>query len=147
MGDPGEQIYPVITARFFIEIGSVFEGGFKEASGLHAEVETFEYHEGGQNTFTHKLPGRTRFHNVTLKGGMTDSLVLWNWFEDVSQGTVERRDVGIVLCDQDLNPQRRWVLRDAYPVKWVGPSLKSSENTAAIEALELAHHGMEAEKA
>ena len=146
MADPGALVYPVISARFYIEVGSVFEGGFHEASGLNAEVETFEYQEGGQNTFTHKLPGRTKFHNVTLKGGMTDSLVLWKWFENVSNGLVERRDVSIVLCDQELNPRRRWVLREAYPVKWVGPSLKASENGACIESLELAHHGLEAEK-
>lgn len=147
MGDPGALIYPLTTARFFIEIGSVFEGGFKEASGLNAQIETFEYQEGGRNTFTHKLPGRTKFNNVTLKGGMTDSLVLWNWFEDVTKGSIDRRDVSIVLCDQKLRPSRRWVLRDAYPVKWVGPSLKASETGAAVESLELAHHGLEAERA
>ncbi len=147
MGDPGALVYPMIIARFFVEIGSMFEGGFKEASGLNAQVETLEYQEGGQNTFTYKLPGRTKFNNVTLKGGMTDSLVLWNWFEEVTRGLVNRRDVSIVLCDQDLNPRRRWALKDAYPVKWVGPSLKSGENAAAIEVLELAHHGLEAERA
>ena len=146
MADPGELVYPLITARFFVEMGSVFEGGFKEASGLNAEVETFEYQEGGCNTFSYKLPGRTKFHNVTLKGGMTDSLVMWSWFQDVINGIVDRKDVGIVLCDQDHSPQRRWVLRDAYPVKWVGPSLKSDENGAAVEILELAHHGLEAER-
>jgi phage tail-like protein len=31
----------------------------------------------------------------------------------------------------------------AFPVKWVGPELKASDNAAAIETLEIAHEGID----
>ncbi len=38
-----------------------------------------------------------------------------------------------------------WRIRDAWPVKFTGPSLNASVSAAAIESLELAHGGIEIE--
>jgi hypothetical protein len=37
---------------------------------------------------------------------------------------------------------KHWNVEDAYPVKWTGPSLSTSSKTTAIEAIEIAHHGL-----
>ena len=39
----------------------------------------------------------------------------------------------------------RWHLRDAWPVKFEGPTLNATGNEVAIETLELAHEGLEIE--
>jgi phage tail-like protein len=36
----------------------------------------------------------------------------------------------------------RWTLKDAFPVKWVAPSLKADDTSIAMESLEFAHHGI-----
>ena len=143
MGETGKRVDPLANRRFYIEIANVAEAEFSEASGLEAEVEVFEYQEGGCNSYTHRLPGRVKFPNVVLKRGMTESLDLWKWFEDVTQAKIQRMDVGIVLYDETTKmAKRRWTLERAYPVKWVGPSFKASDNAIAIETLELAHEGL-----
>ena len=73
---------PYLVHRFAIEVEGVLLAGFGELSGLQAQTEVFEYKEGGLNTYTHKLPTRTSYGNITLKWGATDSNDLWDWYED-----------------------------------------------------------------
>lgn len=136
---------PYLGARFFVEIEGVDQGGFTECTGLQAEVELTDYQEGGNNGYVHKLAGRTKFTNVVLKRGVTDSSELWDWFQDVSRGQIERKDVSVVLYNSELEEVRRWNLREAFPSKWVGPAFNATTPAVAIETLELAHHGFEVE--
>ena len=136
---------PYLGARFFVEIEGVDQGGFTECTGLQAEVELTDYQEGGNNGYVHKLAGRTKFTNVVLKRGVTDSSDLWDWFQNVSRGQIERKDVSVVLYNSELEEVRRWNLREAFPSKWVGPAFNATTPAVAIETLELAHHGFEVE--
>ena len=136
---------PYLGARFFVEIDGVDQGGFTECTGLQAEVEVTDYQEGGNNGYIHKLVGRTKFTNVVLKRGVTDSSDLWDWFQDVSRGEIERKDVSVVLYNSVQEEVRRWNLREAFPAKWVGPAFNATTPAVAIETLELAHHGFEVE--
>lgn len=133
---------PIIISRYVVELGAESVGYFTEVSGLEAQIEVFEYQEGGENSFTHKLPVRTKFSNVTLKRGVlgTDNR-LWDWFKSATQGKIERQNISIVLYSQDYQEIRRWNLTDAYPVKWTLPQFRAGDNAVAIEALELAHTG------
>ena len=141
----GKRVDPLTTRKFFVEIGNIVRAEFSEVSGLNAEVEVLSYEEGGKNGFVHKLPGRVKFPNVTLKRGTTDSLELWDWFVQAVNGKIERRDVGILLYNQEGQAEREWTLERAYPVKWTGPDFKAGDNAIAIETLELAHEGLSAE--
>ncbi len=136
---------PYLGAHFFVEIDGVDQGGFTECTGLQSEVEVLDVPEGGNNGFIRKLPGRTKFTNVVLKYGMTDSSDLWEWFQDVSRGDIERKDVSVVLYDSEQTEVRRWNLREAFPSKWVGPAFNADKQAVAIETLELAHHGFDVE--
>jgi len=136
---------PYLGARFFVEIDGIVQGGFTECTGLQAEVEVTDYQEGGNNGYVHKLVGRTKFTNVVLKRGVTDSSDLWDWFQDVSRGEIERKDVSVVLYNSVQEEVRRWNLREAFQAKWVGPAFNATTPAVAIESLELAHHGFEVE--
>jgi phage tail-like protein len=139
----GSRTDPYLGAHFFVEIDGIDHGGFSECSGLQAETEVTEYAEGGNNAFVHKLAGRTKFSNITLKRGLADSGVLWSWYLDVTRGKIERKDVSVVLYDRQQMEVWRWNLREAYPVKWIGPALNAGTPAVSIEALELAHSGFE----
>jgi phage tail-like protein len=136
---------PLFGAKFCIEIGNIQYAGFTEAAGLEAEIEIFEYQEGGNNLYTHKLPGRVKYPKVTLKRGVTDSNDLWEWFESVTYRRIERKNMSIVLYDQEGSEVRRWNLTNAYPTKWSGSTLKANENAVSIETLEFAHEGISPE--
>ncbi|MBE9593547.1 MAG: phage tail protein [Proteobacteria bacterium] len=137
-----ERKDPYLSFRFLVEIQGLIVGGFSEVSGLQAETEIEEIREGGVNDYVHKLPKITKYPNITLKRGITDSDVLWNWHQDVVNGIIKRKSGFIILLDGEGNEKWRWYFEDAYPVKWLGPDLKADSNTVAVETLELAHNGI-----
>lgn len=132
---------PYLSFRFLVEIQGVVVAGFSEVSGLSAETEFDEQREGGVNEFVHKLPKLTKYPNLTLKRGITDSEVLWQWHYDVKRGRVKRTTLHLVLLDSEGGEKWRWSFEDAYPVKWMGPDLKSDSSAVALESLEIAHNG------
>jgi phage tail-like protein len=95
------------------------------------------------NEYIHKRAGPTRYpSNLTLKKGITDATALWSWYCNVMQGTIERKNLSIVLMDSAGNEQRRWNFLRAYPVKWTGPDLRAATAEVAAETVELAHDGL-----
>ena len=70
---------------------------------------------------------------------------LYNWWNSARNGQVLRRDVTIMLRDEQGQEVERWVLRDAWPVKFEAAPLNAQGNEVAIETLELAHEGFEIE--
>ena len=136
----------LLALKFWVEVDGVLVAGFTECSGLQAEVVVEEYEEGGLNTHVHKLPGRVRFNNVTLRAGVANAIDLWKWFNEVGTGQVsgwgQRKHLSIVLYNSWGDEMVRWNLMDAYPVRWTGPDLTSEGGgTVAVQALELAHNG------
>ena len=141
----GSRTDPYLGSHFFIEIDGVDHGGFTECAGLQVETEVTDYAEGGNNSYVHKMPGRTKWTNLTLKWGTTDSVALWEWYQKVTRGEIERKDVSVVLYNSVQEEVRRWNLREAYPVKWIGPTFGAAAPAVAVEALEITHHGFEVE--
>jgi phage tail-like protein len=126
--------------RFWIQMNSLLEAYFTECSGLQIQTEVFEYKEGGLNSYTHKLPTRTSFSNITLKHGFSTSAKLWNWYKNTVDGKIKRENISIIVYSRKNNDViRRWNIEDAYPVKWIGPQLNIKSNEPAIETIELAY--------
>ncbi|MFN8499774.1 MAG: phage tail protein [Anaerolineae bacterium] len=137
---------PSASFRFKIEFkgGPGVDARFTECSGLEFEVETFDYKEGGEQTKVHRLPGRVKYGNLTLKRGIAeDGQKLWRWVMKMIQGEIELCNVTVSLMDsQATAPVRTWTFVDAYPVKWTASALSAEQNAIAIETLTLAHQGL-----
>lgn len=137
----GDRVDPFMSFRFVVRIDRDTLGGFSEVSGLQAEVEVQELPEGGVNTFVHKLPGRARHGNLTLRRGLV-TRALWDWFDMTARGVIVRKIVAVELLDPTGGQTvRRWVFDSVFPARWSGPELKADQGAVAIEAVELAHHG------
>src|SRR3990172_42881 len=111
--------YP--NCRFYVQVAGAEQAVFTEMSGLQLETEVTDYQEGGNNDYVHRLPGRTKVSNVTLKRGMARSDEFLDWLLEVTSGQIKRQNVTVVLYDVGGKVLRRWTLEDAFPVKWVGP--------------------------
>lgn len=129
------------THRFIVEMNGIAQGSFSECSGLQVETEIFEWQEGGRNDYTHRLPGRTKFSNITLKRGIA-TMEMWNWFNKTRRGIIERSNISIILLDKEARAIQ-WNITGALPIKWSGPSFKASTSEAAVESVELIHNGFE----
>ena len=138
-----DRIDPYFSFNFRIEFDNVIVGGFSEITGLQVETEIEEIKEGGVNDHVHKVPKGTKYQNIVLKRGLTDSDALWSWHRDVIQGKFKRKNIFIILLDLEGNEKWRWSVTGAYPIKWIGPELKAERAAVAFEAIELMHNGFE----
>ena len=80
-----------------VEVDGIEIGGFSDVSGLELKLETDDVREGGNNDFVHKIPKHTTYPNLTLKRGISDSVVLWAWCMTCVQGAVLRQMLSVVL--------------------------------------------------
>jgi phage tail-like protein len=131
--------------RFYLEIDKATKAVFMQIDGLQVETEIFEYAEGGNNGFVHKLPGQTRVGNLTLKSGLVADNKLFNWYMAVARGTIETKNISVMIYSHDGSVVRRWSFTNAYPVRWVGPTFSVDSNEPAVEMIEFAHSGMQLE--
>lgn len=133
---------PHLSLRFRVEINSLDVGGFSEVTGLQAEVELFDYREGGVNEFMHRLAGPVKYPaNLVLKHGLMDADRLWQWEQEMLQGNIRRSNVSIILLDAAGKDKWRWDFKEACPVRWSGPDLRAGTAEVALETLELTHRG------
>jgi len=116
-------------------------GCFQEVSGLSAQVNVTDLVEGGVNNTTYKLLGNANFSNVVLKRGLVDG-ALFDWMNQVIEGKIERQDIKIEILGDKREPVMSFILVNAVPIKWDGPSLNVMQDAIATESLEIAHEGL-----
>lgn len=127
--------------RFAVKIDGLAVAHFQSVTGLSHEVEVFTHQEGGLNDRTHKLPAQGSYPNVVLKAGYAVDGTLENWHRGFPH-QMGRKNVTIVLRDDAGNDLRSWTCAEAWPVKWEGPELDSSQSQLAMQSIELAHRGL-----
>jgi len=135
MNDPLRQTSNP-SFRFVVDIGGAPQAAFTECSVPVVEWEMEELKEGGLNTYTHQLPGRRKGARITLKNGVGNK-PLFEWYAKTMSEQFERKKVTISLLNAQMQPVISWDLQDALPIKWTGPQLKTSDNSIAIQTLEL----------
>lgn len=142
----GEQNDPFRSFNFRLEIDGLPEGAFSEVSGLTAEGDAVDYREGNdKQQNVRKLTGLRKYTNITLKRGYTQDRLLWDWFKNIAEGVPDRRDVAIVLLNEQREGVLRWELYRAWINKIEGPSFKASGNEVAMESVEICHEGLKME--
>ncbi|MFD1955272.1 phage tail protein [Paenibacillus thailandensis] len=133
---------PFRNFRFRVEIDGIQQAGFTDVSGFDSSIDVIEYREGNEATTVRKLPGLTKYGNVSLKWGITDSMDLYNWHKEAAAGNIQRKNVSIIVIDEAGNDKARWDFVQAWPSKYDAPDFSAKGNDIAIESLELVHEGM-----
>jgi len=143
---------PYAGFNFLVDLGDGNtegpQAGFSEVSGLGLEITVIEYRNGNaRENSVLKLPGLNKAGNVTLKRGVTGSMSLWKWIDDVRNGNaLMRRNVTIHLQNEDHSMVvESWKLSRAWPSKYVGPRFNAQATDIAIEELVLSCDRMELE--
>ena len=78
--------YPHGRFRYKVEIDGLEAGGFSEVTGFDASVDVMEYREGDMVQTPMKIPGLKKYGNITLKQGLADSMVLYEWIAEGVNG-------------------------------------------------------------
>ena len=141
--EQSKATWPLVKFAFRVKIGNT-EIMFQEVTGLNSETQVIEYRAGDSKVFsTVKMPGIKKYGNVTLKKGIfKDDKALWDMYNLVTMNTFERKNITISLLDEASSVAMSWVLTNAFPAKMTVTDMKSDDNSAAVETMELAHEGL-----
>jgi phage tail-like protein len=131
---------PLRNFRFRLEIDNL--------AIAETMIEAIDYREGTDPPHVRKLSGLTKYGNITLKYGISvgaGSLDLFNWHAAVSAGQIleQRKRITIVVQDEAGQDKTRFVVTDAWPVKYDPSDLNAKGNEVMIELLEFANEGIE----
>jgi phage tail-like protein len=135
---------PLRNFRFRLEIDGIQAAGFSEVAIAPTTTEVIDYREG-TDAQVRKLSGLTKYGTVTLKRGVTASLELFHWHQQIVSGQLAngRKRVVIVVQDEAGTDVARYVVSEAWPVKYDPGDLNAKGNEVFIELLELVNEGVE----
>lgn len=136
---------PYSQFNFLVDLGTgdtnTVQAGFQEVSGLGMEITVAEYRNGNErDNAPRKITGMYKVPDVTLKRGVIGALDLYNWLNDVRNGSQEAlRTVTIQLLSEDrADVAMEWKLTNARITKYTGPSLNGKGTDVAVEEVTLA---------
>ncbi len=133
---------PFRNFRFRVEIQGITQAGFSEVTGFDSTVDPIDYREGTDATHVRKLTGLTKYGPITLKWGITDSKDLHDWHQQIIEGTIQRKNVAIVIVDESGADKARWEISEAWPSKYHAADLNAKGNDVSIETMEIVHEGV-----
>jgi phage tail-like protein len=116
----------VIANRFVIQVTLALGGkstqgdiAFSELQGITSEVEAAEYHASSLTGVNlSKQYGRTKPATVTLKRGVDQNTLLWDWHQAVLDGNPQARaSCSLLLQDTTGETKATYQLRNAWPSK------------------------------
>jgi phage tail-like protein len=143
MAQTGQRVDPFRNFNFLVELDGIAQASFSECTGLGSTTEVIENREGGDNVTVRKLPGKTTYSDISLKWGMTDSIELWTWRQQIVDGVVVRKNGSIVVFDLSNKTEvARWNFLRAWPTRWDGPPFNARGAEMAVNTLVLAHEGL-----
>jgi phage tail-like protein len=137
---------PLRNFRFRLEIEGVEQAAFSEVTVGDLSNEPIEYREGDEITTARKLNGLTKYANITLKWGITDSVELTEWHQLVVGAATPleeiRRNLVIRVQDEAGEDKAAFEVTRAWPCKYDPTDLNGTGNEVAIDTLELCNEGI-----
>jgi phage tail-like protein len=139
--------------KFKIKLGgNAYVAGLNKCSALKKTTEVTEWREGGDESTSHKLPGKTKYDPITLSAGVThdDTFEKWanlvNNYQGDSRMSLKnyRKDVTIDVFNEagqkviSYNVYRCWV--SEYQAL---PELDAASNNIMIQTIKLENEGWE----
>lgn len=144
------------SSRFYLELqlaGSVdaVDAYFMECKGFKSSQEVIEISEvtpqlwgkdgksRGRIVRT-KIPGNVTYNNLIFRRGLTVSMTVWNWLEEIQEGSwaAKRRDGSLTIYDTEAKAQFRFEFKRAWPVSYSIGDVSVSSGELEIEELEVA---------
>ncbi len=136
---------PYGNYRFRLEIDGIVQAGFSEVTIPDSSCEATEYRVGSDPPNFRKLSGLTKYGALVLKWGITDSMELYEWRKRIEQGLIRlnRKNIAVILLDDDGSDKARWEFANAWPSKYDAPDMNAKGSEVAVESIEIAFETME----
>ena len=129
-----------IGCNFSVVIAPIeLKGNFSAVSGLGAEIEFEEYHEGGNFTSPVFLPTGVKYSNIVLQRGTMPLEPLSVWFTSVMAGIHQRYPMIITMLDKEQAPVKIWTVMGAMPIRIDYSEMNAMSGSVSITTVELIH--------
>lgn len=146
--------YPPVSYYFEVSVDTMtgVDCLFSEVSGIEVDLGTgVEVKEGGNNSYTHKLPGRVNYADLELKRGLVPKTSpLFTWCESSLSGNftnpIETKTVIVKLLNNEGDTLVSWNFSKAYPIKMTVSSFNASasgDSAIVIETIKLSYSEFE----
>jgi phage tail-like protein len=140
--------YPYKKYNYRIEMEKVQVAAFSEISGFDASIDVIEYREGTEVINSpRKMPGLTKYGNVTLRWGMSEIMEFYEWVAGITnaeKSLPEDRceDITIYLQNDAHEDVASWLLINAWPSKYTAHDFNASSSEVAFESVEIVFEEM-----
>lgn len=141
---------PLQNFRYVVEVDGFVSFGFDKVSGLRQTTDEVEYREGGENFTPHRLPGQTKFGDITLSRGLSLNKEIMSWVTDIFkldgthlQDPNFRRTLLIKELDRVGATVRSWQVFEAWIKEYSLGDWDAKSNEVHIESMVLANEGWE----
>lgn len=145
MAATAQRLDPFRGFNFKVDIDGIPVASFMEVSGLTADRDAVDYREGTDPNIVRKLPGLSKIAALVFKRGYVQDTTLWDWYQEIMDGKIDRRNGSVTLMNEAQQPVLTWSFVNAWPGKIEGPSLSATDNKVAVESMELQHEGLRIE--
>lgn len=143
---------PYVQFNFLVDLGTGNtdgpEAGFQEVSGIGMEVTVAEYRNGNEReNSVRKITGLNKATDVTMKRGVIGSLNLYQWLNDIRNGSPDAlRNITVQLQNEDHTEiVQTWKLIRARIIKHTSGPMNAKGTDVAMEELVVAYERLEME--
>ena len=109
-----------------------------------ADARPYVLGRGGGRPDLHRVawvrqrPGRNHTDNIIVRRGYTNNDELFNWYDVVRDGRVERKSGSIIIAGDDASEITRFNFFEAWPCRWSLLVFDGDDSTTLIEEIEIA---------
>ena len=138
--------YPPVGFHFSVGFGFLNQGAenkdvhFSEVSGISSELGVENYDEAGESRYTHRLPGKPKYGNLSLKRGLLADSALILWFRNAIENfEVETTNVTVTLLNSNHEPLSAWEFVNCWPQKWSVDAFNAQQSQVVVESIDLVY--------
>ena len=150
------RVDPYKNFKFRVKWDGAYVAGVSKVSALKRTTEVVEHRAGGDESTSHKSPGRNKFEAITLERGVTHDLAFEQWASkvwDYQNAQAQNADQEVSLADfrKDIiidffNEAGQKVISYHVYRCWVSeyqalPDLDANANAVAIQHIKLENEG------
>lgn len=135
--------------NFGLQIDGVMVEYLQEVNGLTMEQDTIESKQNsadGRPTVK-VLPGTKKNGQCTVVRGMTESPAFTEWINQSISGQMSsaRKNASIIMMDYEMNPVKRYNLRNAWCSKIDTSTVKAGEAAVLTETVTIVFEELDIE--
>jgi phage tail-like protein len=136
--------HPPVGFHFRVDFDLPETGGqeihFQEVTGLSMELEEEIHVEGGENRFSHRLPGRASYPDLVLKRGLLTGSSVFKWCQAAIENLeIEPITVWVILLNEDHEPLQTYTFMNAWPKLWTISDPNAESSAIIVEELTLSY--------